>query len=202
MPVLTRSARRCLEDMDDPNGSVLILREPVTCKAAAVWTHRQDTDVYSGARKQTTERPQVDHILECQLTELALARTFQHGRQTRLKSMATAQATQWLREAVNGLDNLNVTSTKINSAKKGPFTAALNRLQSGQLRSVSIQQMARQGRGRWMLEDGTWSRIEAAVVASFDQLQSRDVETLPAAGEVISESVEELQAILGGLGFM
>ena len=202
MPVLTRSARLCLKDQDDPNSSVLILREPVTTKTAAVWTHRQDTDVYSGARKQATEKPQVDHILECQLTELALARTFQCGRQTRLKSMATAQATEWLRNAVNGLDNLNVTSTKINQAKKGPITAALNRIQGGQLRNVSIQQMARQGRGRWMLEDGTWSRIEAAVVASFDELQSREVKTLPAAGEVISESVEELQAILGGLGVL
>lgn len=199
--MLTRSAQRCLEGGADSCGSVLVMREPVTDKAEAVWIHREDMDIYSGARKRATERPQVDHILECQLTELALARTFQDGRQTRLKSMATAQATEWLRDAVNGLDNLNVTSTKINQAKRGPFTAALNRIQSGQLRNVSIRQMARQGRGRWMLDDGTWPRIEAAVVASFDQLQSREVKTLPAAGEVISESVEELQAILGQLGF-
>jgi hypothetical protein len=191
-----------LENQGDPNSSVLIMREPVTAKAAAVWAHRQDTDLYSGTRKQATQKPQVDHILECQLTEMALARTFQSGRQTRLKSMATAQATEWLRDVVNGLGNLNVTSAKINQAKRGPFTAALNRLQSGQLRTVSIEQMARQGRGRWMLEDGTWPRIETAIVASFDELQSCEVKALPAAQEVITESIEELHILLGNLGVL
>ena len=62
------------------------------------------------------------------------------------------------RGALNGIDNLNVTSAKINQGKRGPFTAGLLRLQSDRLRSVCIEQLARQGRGRWMVDDGTWAR--------------------------------------------
>lgn len=205
MPALTRVARRCLQqckDEDEPELSVLILREPVANKVDRVWTHRHGIDIYTGEDRHNTPRPQVDHVLECQLTEMALACIFQHGRQTRLKSMATAQAAEWLRDGVNGLGNLNVTSARINQAKRGPWTAALNRLRSEQLRDVSVEQMARQGRAKWMLEDGTWSRIQGAVVESFDALQSRNFDGLAAAEEVAAESIEELQRMLDRLGIL
>ena len=202
MPVLTRAAAKRLEHDAESGVAVLAVREPVTSKAGVVWTHRGDVDVYCGATRQATEKPQVDHCLEVQLAEMALVRTFSDDRGNSAQSMATAQATELLRGALNGVHNLNVTSAKINQAKRGPFTAALNRLQGDRLRSVSIEQLARQGRARWMVDDGTWARIEAAVVTSYDTAHATldDAETLPAARELLEGSMEELQSLLCTLG--
>jgi hypothetical protein len=206
MPVLTRAAARPLQAAaSEERGNSLALRESVTSKADNVWKYRNDVDVYCGARRSDTDRPQVDHCLEVQLAELALVRAFGSGRNTRAQSMATAQATEIVRGALNGVKNLNVTSTKINQAKRGPFTAAINRLESDKFRIVSIEQLARQGRGKWMVDDGTWSRIERAVIASYEAARSDLVDgktdALPAATELIEASMDELSGMLDTLGF-
>tara|TARA_B100000575_G_scaffold86594_1_gene68531 strand:+ start:1708 stop:2295 length:588 start_codon:yes stop_codon:yes gene_type:complete len=134
---------------------LLALREPVTSKADAVWRHRALVDVYTGESRNGTKNPQVDHVIEVQVAEMALVCTFANDRCQRAASMATAHATELLRGGFNGMDNLNVTSSKINQGKRGPFTAAVNRWQSGKLRTVSVEQLARQGRGKWMVDDGT-----------------------------------------------
>jgi len=209
MPVLTRAAAKRLAEKDQEAGAAaraLVLREPVTDKAGEVWVYRDNVDVYSGATKAVTAAPQVDHCLEVQLAEVALAHAFSEGAHS-AHSMATAQAAELVRSALNDVANLNVTSAKINQAKRGPFTAALNRLQSDTLRSVSIEQLARQGRGKWMVDDGTWARIETAVVASYETAQTSllegegGVDALPAAGELVEGCMSELQAILCALGF-
>ena len=207
MPALTRSAAHQI--VVDKEGEIvdvcprpLVLRESVTAKASQVWAHRGEVDVYCGATRTATERPQVDHCLEVQLAETALVRAFNNERGCSVSSIATAQASDLIRAALNKVSNLNVTSAKINQAKRGPFTAALNRLDSDRLRSVSIEQLARQGRGKWMVDNGTWARIEKAVVASYDDVAEalEDADALPAASKLVKGSVEELQSMLCALG--
>jgi len=134
MPTLTRAAARRLGSDADADGAVgaLALRRAVTGKAEAVWAHRGGVDVYSRTSRAQTEKPNVDHALEVQLAEVALVRAFGDAH-ARSASMATAQATELLRGALNDVENLNVTSARINLAKRGPWTAAINRLQVGAL---------------------------------------------------------------------
>jgi len=73
-----------------------------------------------------------------------------------------------LRDALNDLANLNVTTRTINVWKRGPFTAALRRLNTDSLRDVTLEQLARQGRAAPLVDDGTWARIERAIVNSYD----------------------------------
>ena len=212
MPTLTRGAAKQLCAVGErpctggPDETVkLALREPVTGKAEAVWAHRGGVDVYSRTSRAQTERPNVDHALEVQLAEVALVRAFGAER-AQMGSMATAQATELLRGALNGLGNLNVTSAKINQAKKGPVTAAINRLGNERLRTVSIEQLARQGRARWLVDDGTWARIEGAVVAGYDDADARlrgdgvAVDALPSAATLVEGTLDELHRVLGALG--
>ena len=200
MPVLTRAAAKRLEDADKSTCSALTLRESVTSKARIVWNSRDNVDVYTGASSSETDNPQVDHCLEIQLAEVALVRAFSADRNSSAQSMATAQATELLRGSLNGVKNLNVTSTKINGAKRGPFTAALNRLQNDTLRSLPIEQLARQGRAKWMVDDGTWARVERAIVKSYDDFALDDVDALPAASKIVKGSVDELGNMLHILG--
>ena len=203
MPALTRSAAKRLAQAA-PNAAddrALALREPVTSKADVVWEHRAGVDLYTGTGKAATEAPQVDHILEVQLGELALVRAFGDDRRAATQSMATAQATELLRDTLNGLDNLNVTSKRVNQAKRGPITAAINRLQNERLRSVPIRQLVKQGRGAWMLEDGgPWPLIEGAIVASYDAADAALVDgradALPAAATLLEGSRTELGRML------
>lgn len=206
MPVLTRSAQRALNAAEKTEGAeALVLRKSVTAKADAVWGHRGGVDVYSGATREDTINPQVDHQLEIQLAEIALVRTYEEqGRGAQAVSMAAAQAADALRTALNGLDNLNVTSARHNQSKRGPFTAAINRLQSDRLRTVEIEQLARQGKAKWLIDNGDWARIERAVVASYDhavdELDLLGADTLPAARRMIAGTTEELGGILAALG--
>lgn len=205
MPMLTRGAAARLDGAsvsEDVNS--LCLRESVSGRAGAVWAVRGGKDAYSGASKAQTEKPNVDHVLEVQLVENVLVRTFnaQYGR---CGSMATAQAGELIREALNDMSNLNVTSSRINQAKRGPFTAAMNRLQSDKLRSISMEQLVRQGKNGWML-DGTWQRISAEVVRSYesieDALVGSGVDAMPGADKLVEGAVEELSRQLHVLGFV
>ena len=207
MPVLTRSAQRALNAAEKTEGAkALVLRKSVTAKADAVWGHRGGVDVYSGATREDTINPQVDHQLEIQLAEIALVRTYsEQGRGAQGVSMAAAQAAGALRAVLNGLDNLNVTSARHNQAKKGPISAAINRLQSEKgLRAVTVEQLARQGKAKWLVDNGDWARIERAVVASYDhavdELDLLGADTLPAARRMIAGTTEELGGILAALG--
>jgi len=204
MPVLTRAAARRLETGDDEAVSSLALRETVTNKADAVWSHRGGVDVYCGAARTDTEKPQVDHCLEVQLAEMALVRAYTSNPSSRSQSMATTQAVEMIRNHFNGVGNLNVTSARINQAKRGPFTAAINRLQGDKLRTVTLEQLARQGRARWLVDDGTWTRIERAVVCSYDDahaaLVAGGTPALPGAVELVESSMEELNNMLDTLG--
>ena len=206
MVVLTRAAARRLQLEEGDEESALVLRQPVTGLAATVWTFRNDVDIYTHSKRNETIKPEVDHLIEVQLTELALVRAFNRDQHSRTGSMATTQAREILASKFNGLPNLNVTSKRVNQAKRGPFTAGVNRLQSDRLRRVSIEQLARQGSNKWMVDDGTWARIERAIAVSYDhtytELIDGGVDAMPAAATLVEDAVDELHSLLLSLSIL
>ena len=197
MPPLTRSAARAARGS---NVEALALRAEVSRKRDAVWEHRT-TDLYTGRIRKETPLPQVDHCLEVQLAEYALVRAYE-GVGGRPGTMATAQSHEQLRNALNDLANLNVTTRTINVWKMGPTRAALNRLHSDSLRDVTLEQLARQGRAKPLVDDGTWARIERAIVNAYDATNEtlNGQTALPAAAELTAHTMDELSSVLSRLG--
>jgi len=62
----------------------------------------------------------------------------------------------------------------------------------------------RQGKGKWLIDDGTWARIESAIVQAYDQvddgLRGGGIDALPEAARLVDASVDELGAILDSVG--
>ena len=112
--------------------------------------------------------------------------------------MATAQSHEQLRDALNDVANLNVTTRTINVWKRGPITAALRRLNSDSLRDVTLEQLARQGRAAPLVDDGTWARIERAIVNAYDTTDERLTEqtALAGAAELTENTLDELASSL------
>lgn len=192
------------------------LRQGVHHLADAVWLSRDGRDAYthSGRDAVVVARPQVDHVLEVQLAEHALVHAMREvgaGADGGYISMAAAQSAQTLRDALNGVSNLNVTTARVNQAKRGPFTAAMNRLRvadahGSSLRLVTLEQLARQGKAKWLVDDGTWAHIEGEVIRSYEACQvaveESSVGGLRSAGALSIASVEELGVTLSRLGVM
>lgn len=148
------------------------LRAPVTSLQELVW-ERRVVDVYSGQTRTSTLSPQVDHVVEIQLVEHAmLSHAHKSGGIHNGVSITQHCIASLLRDVVNGVDNLNVTSKRINQAKRGPFTAALRRLRSDRLRDTTLHELARMGRNAWMVDDGTWARIECQMRLSHERLEA------------------------------
>lgn len=196
MSPITRSAARAASESVEALG----LRSDVSRKSASVWEYR-NVDVYTGRHRGETPFPQVDHCLEVQIGETALVRAYESV-SGRTGSMATVQAHSMLRDVLNDVPNLNVTTRAINCAKRGPFTAALNRLRSDSLRDVTLEQLARQGKARTLVDDGTWARIETAIVNAYDSTseQLNDAPALLSASELTARTMDELCSILTRLG--
>ena len=140
------------------------LRKPVSRMRDDVWRARGGRDAYTKEpRTRILEDDQnVDHVLEVQKVEFA-ALDLLHTNHELLNRF---------RDTVNAPPNLNVTARRVNQAKRGPFTAALNRLRKydGGLREVSVEQLARSGRARWLVDEGVWANIEHQAVVSYDDM--------------------------------
>ena len=227
MPVLTRGAKARLDAASQcttPTGATteastisertLGLREGVHKRAEEVWTARSGRDAYT--RRDRSEvivaTPQVDHVLEVQLVEHALVHAMREaGVGGGSISMAAVQSAETLRATFNNVSNLNVTTARINQAKRGPFTAAMNRLRASEthgssLRTIPLEQLARQGKAKFLVDDGTWAHIECEVVVSYEACQVLIEEAseggLRPARELSTASVEELGATLSRLGIL
>ena len=202
MPAVTRAAAKAAANAGIDITGVQSMRWDVSKKGNVVWGYRE-TDAYTGrGRKETCAMyPQVDHILEVQLGDFAHVHAW-CAVGARPGSMAAAQAHEQIAYALNGVTNLNVTTKKINCAKRGPFTSALNRLNSDSLRDLKLEQFARQGRARSLVDDGTWARIEGAIVNAYDATnrQLSEVDMLPRAAEFAERTMEELGSVLDRLG--
>ena len=217
MPALTRGAAARLrlqatieEQPDEADDAAehapdIALRQSVTGRADSVWSFRNERDAYTLATRADTQRSAVDHCLEIQLVEMAFVRAIGSSG-ARAGSAATAQAAAALRDRVNAVTNLNVTSAKVNNAKRGPFTAALNRLEKGRLRAVTIEQLARQGKAKWLVDEGHWARIGSCVVQSYEAtdawLREGERDALPGSNTLVDATMDELQSIMQAVGIM
>jgi hypothetical protein len=148
------------------------LRKPVSRMREDVWRERGGLDVYTQrprVRIQEAEQ-NVDHVLEVQIVEHAV---FLGARPI------TRELLDRFRGVVNASLNLNVTDKRVNQAKRGPFTAAINRLRKydGGLREISAEQLARAGRAKWLVDTGVWANIERQTIISYEDLVQKLEET-------------------------
>ena len=88
---------------------------------AQTWRHRGGTDLYTELREADVVKraggAEVDHVWECQLLDLANARAAE-GKGVAARTRGVQDT---LKRVVNSVRNLNVTTHKVNQAKKGPF---------------------------------------------------------------------------------
>ena len=172
---------------------------------AKVWAFRKEIDAYTDLRRADVENPQMDHVIEVQLVENAMADTLSAaaGRPTlREQSVLVGR----LREAFNAQENANVTSRTINLRKRGPHTAAMNRLQNDRgLRDITLEQLARQGKARDLVDDGTWHKIERTIVKAWDNTSERLDATGTASSRAdvhLAQVTETLHGYFERLGLM
>jgi len=139
------------------------LRQPVDKMAEATWRRRGNTDQFSGLRRTEVVKlyPENDHIWECQLLDQAnFEASVGQGVAARTRGVQSA-----LRSVVNGTTNLNVTTRDINQKKKAPITSWL-RQQEQSLEDAAHDSKA----GRALIDAGHWTRIETAIVRTYDDM--------------------------------
>jgi hypothetical protein len=171
----------------------LSLRKNVTYKHDKVWSARGDRDIYLTKQPRTIQDPQVDHVLEVQVVESAAKEMLKRN----------GHLSDHFKEVVNSTSNLNVTSQRVNQAKKGPFTYAVHQLSArdGTLREISVEQYARQHSQRWMVDDGTWANIEREVIVSYEDMAEKLTKGLTkrvtrAEQRLINKTVDDLHEFL------
>ena len=173
-------------------GEPFSLRRNVSTKKEKVWQHQNYKDVYTGATKEKTiaQTANVDHILEIQIVEHAMTASLKDNR----------EMTDRVRDALNAVQNLNVTTKKLNMAKRGPFTAALNRLnkRDGTLREISVDQLARSGKAKWLVDEGVWDKIKTHIVDSYEQIENKlSQERLTRnQSKILEHSLDDLHGVL------
>jgi hypothetical protein len=163
-----------------------------------IWLERGGRDAYTQKPRAfiREDEQNVDHVLEVQLVEHAALDLLSTNR----------ELVSRFRDAVNTCANLNVTARKVNQAKRGPFTAALNRLRKfdGGLREVSVEQLARTGRARWLVDEGIWANIEKQTVVSYDKLAANlnDARLTRAQTAIMEHAVDNLHRTLEKIQIM
>ena len=172
----------------------------VSARADDVWSFRGGRDLYGGGSRGavSSQEPQVDHILEIQVVNLAWCSALADGVRTR-------GAKESIQLFVNDLPNLNVTSKVINQAKKGPFIRFLKKMvQDGDHPWASgtestLEELARKGAPsvRRLVDSGSWAKIEQAVQNTKDSIVAtvdshRD--SVGVQGQRFAEHLEDLVA--------
>ena len=168
------------------------LRKTTRGSREHVWEFRNGKDAYTHlTRAQITKEDQnIDHVLEIQLVAHATAESLTDNEELAKR----------MRDLVNEPYNLNVTSKRVNQAKRGPFTAALNRLKKrdGTLREISVEQLARSGRAKHLVDDGTWANVTKEVVVSYDALSARTTQSRLTRKQstLLVEAIDNLHGVL------
>lgn len=174
------------------------IRETCTRKRREeVLVHREGRDAYtrSCARRLVSRgEGQVDHVLECQVLRHA-TREVLSGDDRKNDGVVRRFSA-----AANDVSNLNLTSRRVNQSKKGPFTAALNRLEKGATK-VDVEGLARKGRASWLVDEGAWANVEREIVESYDAMERRleaeratraHAKTLARATEAVRETLDKM----------
>lgn len=174
---------------------VAMFRDTSTSKKKnLVLEHRDGRDAYTKRdARDLGEYGNVDHVLELQLIEFAAGEII--GSQPRLKRCFS--------DAVNAVPCLNLTTRRVNQSKKGPFTAALNRLRKGE--KTDLEALARSGRGKWLVDEGVWENIEKEIVLSYENIEKTLEEqtvtrqyskALQKATEAIRQTLEDVKVFV------
>jgi hypothetical protein len=150
----------------------------------------------------------VDHVWEGQVFRHAWVQAFSQFRgeidSPALSAMMRHRVQEWS-TVVNGVPNLNVTSSSINRSKQGPFRRFVNRVKSRQreggygLRQFTLDDAFGASLARHTIEDDEWAAIKKTVVKTFDAEIEPTAQKLAAVKgrKDISESfVEHLQTLL------
>ena len=154
------------------------LRRNVSKQQDDVWSLRNDIDLYTlQSRSSITKQiPEIDHMLEIMLFERAFERARHINGANCANGFAVAHATELLRDQCNMLANLNVTTRRINQKKKGPIGSAMRRqeraLGAHDLRIIPLEQYARSGAARELVDSGVWKRIERSIQSQLDQFDT------------------------------
>jgi hypothetical protein len=168
------------------------LRKTVRGLRDDIWAFRSGEDAYTHLTQAQIKREDqnIDHVLEIQLVTYATAEPLKNNEELAKR----------MRDLVNEPYNLNVTSKRVNQAKRGPFTAAINRMKKrdGTLREISVEQLARSGRAKRLVDDGTWANVEKEVVVSYDALSSRASESRLTRKQsiLLEETIDRLHDVL------
>lgn len=182
----------------------------VTPMIVKTWEYRENKDAYTNsAREVVSERtPQIDHVVEVALVDKLFARACAtHGAPvwtgTQSDVYTVALTGNEITQRLNGVNNLNVTSREVNQKKKGPFASFCNRMRleeqygSSRLRSMSLEDLARSGRAKTLVDDGTWARIETCLEASAEDIsnwlreRSQHADCMDAASARLAASVAD-----------
>lgn len=182
----------------------------VTKKKAAAWAHRGERDVYTLSPDMPLQ-PCVDHVLEIQVAHRAMRKAAAaHIEGVTTRAMQLRLQTEIVAAAgasVNGLANLNVTSSSINMAKMGPFKVFSHRLDSvDRGDAVAVWGAGEESLGgyaarhgspsaRALVDDGTWERIERAVGGAADAI----ADGLAPLGGLSAAFAEELVAMVSAM---
>ena len=141
-------------------GQQYSLRESVSGLTNITWSYRGDVDAYTKRSREDLEGVSMenDHVWEIQILE-AVQRFLPPAYNTR----AVADN---LKVIANNVSNLNVTTHKINQAKKGPFTIWRNRYT--RRRPITLDKAIGLTSSRYgkttMKKEGIWSNIKKEVV--------------------------------------
>eukprot|EP00730_Choanoeca_flexa_P019866 TRINITY_DN9717_c0_g2_i1.p1 TRINITY_DN9717_c0_g2~~TRINITY_DN9717_c0_g2_i1.p1 ORF type:complete len:217 (+),score=21.71 TRINITY_DN9717_c0_g2_i1:68-718(+) len=202
------------------------LRAPVKHLESQVWEHRDQIDIYTTKGRfaiKKLSQVEVDHVVELQLLDLAwnlgvaLNADVAPSGNTRGNRHRGSNGLSWMMallclqvfagQFVNGVDNLNVTTRDINQLKKGPFTRFRNdyRKHQGSTRDMSLASYVSSARlangsnrALWatMMDEGTWHRIEGAVVRSYEDL-SHLCYSMPSVSDQANKALEAFSDELG-----
>jgi hypothetical protein len=162
-------------------------RKNVAHKRQEVLRFREECDAYTGS----TTCENVDHVIEMQIIHYAATDIIDKH-----PGLANCFA-----KVVNDVDNLNVTSRRINQSEKSPFTAALNRLRKHEI--ADCEELARKGRGKWLVEEGIWHNIEKETVTSYEALETiLEAQLMTRAhAKALSEATDSIRDTLQNIGF-
>ena len=188
------------------------LRRAASGKADEVWSHRGQMDMYTRAtRCSVCERhPEVDHVLEVAFLQDAQEQACV-GQGARVwDGFAAMHMGELLQDVANGVENLNVTTRMVNQKKKGPFASVRNRMRKSdgrELRSITLEQFARTGAAKPLVDDGTWARIETSIVQTWDALkpQLEDVQeekAHPQTRRLLAQTAEQIDQLLDRVGLL
>ena len=137
---------------------------------AQTWRHRGKTCLYTQLQETDVVKlsDENDHVWECQLVNLANARAAE-GQGVGVRTRAVQDT---LKRVVNGVHNLNVTTHTVNQAKKGPFSKFQHHYAtgSGAMRLDDLVSASSSQNVLKLRDDGTWARIERAVVDVHGEL--------------------------------